>query len=202
MEHDNIIQLQMFNNIEVIGTKFTSPNKYGDFYWMSSHDVCTDSLYIFNDNEEHHETNIIGGGNAIMRQFNKHSRLNPPLSAGIPTGTLEDGGYKKFTPRVKKVIDDAIDEIIELIKIHNYSKIYFSSELDGLIGTGIFNVDLKVVTYITNCIYKLSSKPIKIIKALPNDNFDYDFDFDDENKENNEKIEDENDDEDEEEVSV
>jgi hypothetical protein len=192
----------MFNNIEVIGTKFTSPNKYGDFYWMSSHDVCTNSLYIFNDNEEHHDTNIIGGGNAIMRQFNKHSKLNPPLSAGIPTGTLKNGGYIKFTPRVKKIIDDAIDEIIELIKTHNYSTIYFSSELDGLIGTGIFNVDLKVVTYITNCIYKLSSKPIKIIKVLPNNNFDCDFDFDDEEENNDENEEiDENDDE-EEEVSV
>ncbi len=182
----------MFNEIEVIGTKFTSPNKYGDFYWMSSQNEYANSLYIFNDNEEHHNTCMIGGGNAIMRQFNKYSKLNQPMSAGIPTGTLEDGGYSQFTPRVKKIIDDAIDEIIELIKIHNYSTIYFSSELNGLLGTGIFTVNLKVITYITNCIYKLSSKPIKIVKSLPNNNFDYDFNFDDGNT-----VEDEDEDEDE-----
>jgi len=40
---------------------------------------------------------------------------------------LNSGGYDKFTPEVKKIIDDAFEEIVELIKTNNYSIIYLSS---------------------------------------------------------------------------
>ncbi len=155
-------------DIEVIGIKFTSRNQYGDFYWMCSQNKYHSSLFIFNDNEEYHNTNMRGAGNAIMRTFNKHSKLEIPFSAGIPTGTLGEGGYQKFTPEIKKVIDDSINEIIELIKIYKYKTIYFSAEPDGKLGTSIFAVNPKVINYITNRIYKLSSNPVKIIKLLPN----------------------------------
>ena len=62
-----------------------------------------------------------------MRMFNKHSTLTVPLSTWIPTGMLNSGGYDKFTPEVKKIIDDAFEEIVELIKTNNYSIIYLSS---------------------------------------------------------------------------
>ena len=166
-------------DIQLIGIKFSSRNKYGDFLWMSQQNKYSNSLFIFNDNEEHHNTSFSGGGNAIMRMFNKYSTLNIPLSAGIPTGTLHSGGYGKFTPEVKKTIDDAFEEIVELIKIYNYHTIYFSSELDGKLGTSIFNVNLKVIDYITLKIYKLSSNPIQIVKLLSNDVYDEEFNFTD-----------------------
>jgi hypothetical protein len=34
---------------------------------MCNNSVYNDSLFIFNDNEEEHNTNSIGGGNAIIR---------------------------------------------------------------------------------------------------------------------------------------
>jgi repressor of nif and glnA expression len=166
-------------DIEVIGIKFTSRNQYGDFYWMCSQNKYNGSLFIFNDNEEYHKTNKRGAGNAIMRIFNKYAQLEIPLSAGIPTGTLREGGYKKFTPEIKKVIDDSIDEIIELIEIFKYKTIYFSAELDGKLGISIFAVNPKVINYITNRIYKLSSNPVKIIKLLSNDNFEDEYEDED-----------------------
>lgn len=171
-------------DIQIIGIKFSSRNQYGDFLWMCPQNKYANSLFIFNDNEEHHNTSFSGGGNASMRIFNKHSILNIPLSAGIPTGTISSGGYDKFTPEVKKTIDNAFKEIIELIKIHNYSTIYFSSELDGKLGTGIFTVNQKVIEYITSRIYKLSYKPIQIVKTMSNNTFDYLFGGDDDDYDN------------------
>ena len=166
-------------DIQIIGIKFSSRNQYGDFFYMSQQNKYSNSLFIFNDNEEHHNTSFSGGGNAIMRMFNKYSTLNVPLSAGIPTGTIGSGGYDKFTPQAKKTIDYAFEEIIELIKIHNYSTIYFSSELNGKLGTGIFTVSPKVIEYITSRIYKLSFRPIQIVKMFLNNTFDDEFNFTD-----------------------
>ena len=55
-------------------------------------------LFIFNDNVEYHMSNRKGAGNAIIRQYNKHSQrcigsesysnLEKPMSAGISTGTI------------------------------------------------------------------------------------------------------------------
>lgn len=159
-------------NIQIIGIKFMSTNKYGDFYWMSQQKEYDNSLFIFNDNEEYHNTNKKGAGNAIMRKFNKYSNNNPPKSAGIPTGTLANGGYNKFTPEVKKIIDDSFEEIVELIETYDYNTIYFSSEPNGILGTSIFNVNPKITKYITNKIYNLSINPIKIVKLLQNDFYD------------------------------
>jgi hypothetical protein len=165
-------------DIEVIGVKFISRNQYGDFFWMCQQNKYSNSLYIFNDNEEYHDTDRRGAGNALMRSFNRHSNYEIPFSAGIPTGTLGEGKYQKFTPEIKKVIDDSIDEIIELIRIYKYKTIYFSAELDGKLGTSIFAVNPKVINYITNRIYGLTKNPVKIIKLLSNNNFEEDFEFD------------------------
>lgn len=163
-------------DIDIIGIKFTSRNQYGDFYWMNKqNDKYSGSLFIFNDNEEYHCTCLSGAGNAIMRQFNKYSNHDPPQSAGIPTGTLKTGGYDKFTPKVKKIIDDSFYEIIELITKYKYHTIYFSSELDGKLGTSLFEVNPKVIEYITNRIYKLTNNPIRIVKVLSNDHFEDGF---------------------------
>ena len=96
---------------------------------------------------------------------------------------MGSGGYTHFIPKVKKTIDDSFDEIIELINKYKYHTIYFSAELDGSLGTSIFRVNPKVISYITNKIYNLSSKPVKIIKLLSNDKFDLDYEFD--NNDNN-----------------
>jgi hypothetical protein len=169
-------------DIQIYGVKFSKRNQFGDFYWMCNLEEYSDSLFIFNDNEEYHETSRGGAGNAIMRTFNKYSKLTVPKSAGIPTGTLTYGGYDVFDEHVKNTIDNSIQEIEELINKYEYKKIYYSSEPDGLLGTSIFEVNKKVIAYITWKIHQLSTKQVQIIK-FANTHFanNYDFNvFDDE----------------------
>lgn len=166
-------------NIQLIGVKFVKPNQFGDFEWMCHDEKYSDALFIFNDNEEYHDTCKGGAGNAVMRRYNKYSKLSKPKSAGIPTGTLEYGGYQSLNKHSVQQIDSAIEEIINLIKLHNYKQIFYSSEIDGKLGTSIFNVEDKVVRYITHKLFSLTINPIQIIKSLPNYFFEDDFDIDD-----------------------
>jgi len=168
-------------DIQIFGTKFIKPNQFGDFNWMCHQNNYSNTLFIFNDNEEYHKTCKTGAGNAIMRRYNKYSKIIKPKSAGIPTGTLKNGGYTKLSTKIKFQIDNAFNEIISLINIHKYDQLYYSSELDGKIGTSLFVVNDIVLRYITHKIYNLSINPIciKIIKIQPNDLYDDEFNIED-----------------------
>ena len=146
-------------NIQIYGTKFIKQGQIGDFEWMIQQPKYKNSLFIFNDNEEHHSTVRKGGGNAVIRPFNKYNQnLEKTLSAGIPTGTMTRGGYDFLTTDAQKKIDVSVDEIIELIKTYNYDAIYYSVCSNNKLGTGIFKVDKSVIDYIDNKIQSLSTK--------------------------------------------
>lgn len=161
----------MNNKVQVIGIKYNRNGIFGDFKWMCAREEYENSLFLFNDNEEYHYTCRSGAGNAIMRRYNKHSDLDIPISAGIPTGTLARGGYSKLTTRTKTCIDDAFKEIDELLSKYKYSRIYYSAETDGLLGTSIFRVDPDVIKYISVKIFNLSDYPVQIIKTMGLDYF-------------------------------
>lgn len=172
------------SDIQVIGVKYVKSNCFGDFEYMYKLEEFTDSLFIFNDNEEYHDTCRCGIGNAVMRRYNKYSKLEIPRSAGIPTGTLELGGYKKLDKHTQTQIDNSINEIKELIKIYKYKRIFFSSNFDGKLGTSIFEVNTNVLLYITNQIYSLSTLPVQIIYSIPKDYWYDKINFNQENEEN------------------
>ena len=145
--------------IEIIGTVYTSKVKYGDFEYMINSGKFKNSLFIFNDNELLHETCLEGKGNAIIRKYNIFSYLNKPHSAGIVTGKkpIKNGGYKKFDTETKKKIDSCITEIKILLEKNIYERIFYSAEEEnGLIGTSIFKVNIDVLNYITQEIWKLN----------------------------------------------
>jgi hypothetical protein len=141
--------------VKVIGSIYNGNNTVGDFNWMIKQSIYKDCLFIFNDNIEYHLTNKKGGGNAIIRQFNRFSSLAKPMSAGIPTGTLAFGGFTKLDEEVKTIIDGSINEIKELIEKYNFDTVYFSQDSSGKLGTSIFKVNQDVIDYITDQIYKL-----------------------------------------------
>ena len=146
-------------NIQIYGTKFIGRGIIGDFEWMIQQPSYANSLFIFNDNEEHHMSMRRGAGNAVIRPYNKYNtKLEKPLSAGIPTGTMARGGYEFLTSDVEKTINASIDEIIELIKTHKYDAIYYSVGSNNKLGTGLFKVDKSVIDYIDNKIQSLSTK--------------------------------------------
>jgi hypothetical protein len=141
--------------IQIIPSVFRGPRKEGDFLYMIKSGNYEDALFIFNDNEMDHRTPKIGGGNAVIRQFNKYSRLEKPRSAGIPTGSF--GGYSKLDADAKSVIDAAINDIRELLAIHGYQRVYFSADLSGKLGTSIFQIGDDVRDYITEQIMNLGN---------------------------------------------
>ena len=141
--------------VNVIGTVYEGNNKLGDFNWMIKQAEFKNCLFIFNDNVEHHGSNRKGGGNAIIRQYNKHSNLDKPMSAGIPTGTLLNGGFTELSEEVKTLIDDCIIGIKELIEKYKYETVYFSADKNGKLGTSIFKVNKDVINYITEKIMML-----------------------------------------------
>lgn len=154
-------------DLQILGVQYAKPDEFGDFSWMCEQDDFKDALFIFNDNENHHFTDVEGGGNAIMRKYNKYSQLAVPRSAGIPTGCLGEfhcGGYDELNTHVKKQIDDAIQEIKQLIHLHHYPLIIFSCDKNGFLGTGIFKVDPDVLKYITQQIYSLTINPVQNIR--------------------------------------
>jgi hypothetical protein len=141
--------------VKIIGSIYTGNNTVGDFNWMIKQSDYTNCLFIFNDNIEHHLTNKKGGGNAIIRQYNKFSSLDKPRSAGIPTGTLKNGGFTILDEEVKVIIDNSISVIKDLIQKYKFDTVYFSQDSSGKLGTSIFKVNQDVIDYITEQIYKL-----------------------------------------------
>ena len=114
--------------------------------------------YSYN-NEESRCTCIRGGGNASIRSYNKFNKSNSkPRSAGILTGTLHGGGYSELNSHSKLIIDESIQIIMELIQKYDYKRLYYSSDVDGLIGKSIFEVDESVRKYITKCLVELSKE--------------------------------------------
>ena len=138
--------------LAVIPIKFKNPHEFGDFNFMIKLEEYNDALFIFNDNIEEHTESKRGGGNAVIRPYNKYGVFKDyPRSAGIPTGSYKDKGFKELNENNKKFIDSAFEEIYDLIKTHKYKRIFYSGSKDSdLIGTSIFDVDTEVLEYITN----------------------------------------------------
>jgi hypothetical protein len=139
--------------MQIIPSVFTGLNKEGDFNFMIKSGNYERTLFLFNDNTEEHFTNRKGGGNAIIRPFNRYSN-GKIYSAGIITGNrFNGGGFKTLNHDAKFHIDSCFLEIENLLRTGNYDNIYYSAELDGLIGTSIFVVSRDVREYITTKIW-------------------------------------------------
>jgi hypothetical protein len=147
--------------IQIYGIKYIKPNQLGDFNWMCKQPEYSNTLFIFNDNEEYHNSDRKGHGNAVVRCYNKYnSNLKKPKSAGIPTGTLSSGGYQELNSDVINIVTGSIKEIKELLQFHSYDSICYSVSLEKKLGTGIFNVNDKVINYIDEQIKSLSILPV------------------------------------------
>ena len=143
----------MTKSFEVIASVFDKPGMEGDFFWMSRQAEHEKTLFIFNDNEEQFRAFVkgersgitAGGGNAGIRPLRG---LKPPRAAGVPTGS-RGGGYSRFDESTKKVIDESLSVIQELLNSGDYERMIFSKdESSPSLGTGIFLVAEDVKKYI------------------------------------------------------
>ncbi len=161
----NITNVTNTLNIPLYGTIYSGPNKLGDFNWMCKQQLYSNVLFIFNDNEEFHNTCREGRGNAIMRKYNKfNEKISKPISAGIPTGTLTNGGYQKLDKHVISIVFEAVNEIKDIVTKYKYDGIFYSVAPNGKLGTGLFDVCPEVIDYIDTEIKKLSNHPVQILK--------------------------------------
>jgi len=162
-------------DVQIIGTIFSGIGNYGDFDKMIKSGKHNDAIFIYNDNEEeyYNKSSRKGAGNAIIRKYNQFSKYSDnPMSVGIPTGTLEFGGYTNLNDENKIIIDDCILNLIKIIKTYKKTKIFYSAKNHtGILGTGIFKVSEDVLKYITNQIFNLTSKEILVIKSIKNNSF-------------------------------
>ena len=140
--------------IKVTRSIFKSSGCLGDYLWMSNHPEFAQALFVFNDNQEQFDAFVAGkpsgftagGGNAAIRPLRK---LSPPRAAGVPTGTLRDGGYVALDESTKAKIDEALAVIEALLKTGDYDQVVIPTSKDGnTLGTGIFDVAPEVRDYI------------------------------------------------------
>jgi hypothetical protein len=158
-------------NIQLIGTKFHDREIKGDFNYMIKCDMQLENdpltLYIYNDNTESYYSRSYktGAGNAIIRQYNKFNpNMQRPFSAGIPTGSLKNGGFQELNEESVKVINGSINLIKKIIMDYSIKTIYYSTNSEsGLLGKSLFDVDNEVLIYITDKLKKLTTNPIIIL---------------------------------------
>lgn len=153
--------------IEVIKSSFRGENKEGDFAWMIRQPHHQGTLFIFNDNEGEFYTHLNGGqhrcggggGNAKIRPF----QCQPsPQAIGIPTGTYDSGphykGYSSLDDHVRKVLEDAFQQIESLLKTGRYSAIAFSWSDETKLGGEIFKTAQPVRDFIVEQIFLTAEK--------------------------------------------
>jgi hypothetical protein len=145
----------------VIASHFSDKGEEGDFGWMITRPEYADALFIFNDNEQQFRAFVEdrspgtagcrdGGGNAAIRHYRC---VDPPRAAGIPTGP----GYLELTDAVRRVIDEALDVVKDLLASGGYQRLFYSAgKSDEELGTSIFDVGDDVKRYIVAELRKLA----------------------------------------------
>ena len=167
----NFVLTDPVDPIELIGVQFSGPGKHGDFSWMIQQDKYKNALFIYNENEEQFKNKSCskGSGNAGVRPYRKQCTRNP-RSSGIPTGRRVSknipGVYQSYgydlLENSKPIIDEALNDIRELLKTGKYHKVYFSADKFGKLGSATFNPSEDVINYITTNL-------IAIVKSMPRD---------------------------------
>jgi hypothetical protein len=119
--------------ISIVPVKYDRHNPQTDFSNMiKDAENNKKSLYLFNDNSEHHYIGHYGGsGNAFLRLNNWHSKyaksVGKPLSAGISTGYQMGDAFEFLDEEVKNIIDRDFNDIYYILnKYPEIDTIYYS----------------------------------------------------------------------------
>ena len=143
----------MTKSFAVVTSIYSELGRDGDFAWMSRQAEHEKTLFIFNDNEEQFRAFVrgerfgikAGGGNAAIRPLRG---LKPPRAAGVPTGS-QGNGYVRLDDSTKKVINESLAVIQELLNSGDYERMIFSKDkFSPTLGTGLFLVAEDVKKYI------------------------------------------------------
>ena len=153
----------MTKPFEVVASVYNGSGRDGDFAWMSRQSEHDKTLFVFNDNEEQFRAFVRGdssgfsegGGNAKIRPLR---RLKPPRAAGVPTGS-HGQGYSDLDDATKKVINESLAVIQELLNSGDYQRMIFSKDESApTLGTGLFDVADKVKKYIYEALVSMAPR--------------------------------------------
>ena len=153
----------MTKSFEIVTSIYSDLGRDGDFAWMSRQAEHEKTLFIFNDNEEQFRAFVrgerfgieAGGGNAAIRPLRG---LKPPRAAGVPTGS-RGNGYVRLDDSTKKVINESLAVIQELLNTGRYERLIFSKDKSSpTLGTGIFLVAEDVKKYLYDALMVLRPK--------------------------------------------
>jgi len=139
------------------GIVYKNKNEYGDFSWMINTGDYNNVLFIFDDNSEDYETDIIRNDSSIIRQYNKFGKYENVHSAGILMGDFYKNGFTTLNIKNKEIIDISIESIRDLIIEYKYTELYFHSDEYGFIKSDSYYLDNNIINYISNQLFFLSS---------------------------------------------
>jgi len=156
--------------MKVTGTPFVQHGEEGDFKWMRQQDKYRNTLFLFNENvvDSYNDQPLAGAGSAAIRPYT-HRFKEKPRAAGIPTGwSVASRGFTTFDFLTKKIIDWSLERIRTIL--HNdpeIDQIIFSCSSDDptRIGTSIFQLPEKIVSYISDGIAALANDSGDDIKS-------------------------------------
>lgn len=143
--------------VDVLKSRFTGPNREGDFTWMINQPEHARTLFVFNDNEEEFYAHLrggvhtcsAGGGNAAVRPWQCQTE---PHAVGVPTGSYTSGphylGYSVLDDHVRAAITDAITQIDELLATGRFDTLAFSWDDDTKLGGRIFTTSQDIRDHI------------------------------------------------------
>lgn len=152
--------------ISLIPSVFTEVGQPGDFEWeINTQYRGKTALYIFNDNVADHCSSHPGGGNAVIRPWNRYgfgACTGKAVAAGVSTGmSARQGGFQKLTEDVRRIIDADLMEICDLLATGEYAELVYSANpgKPELLGTGIFKVCKDVKYYIVSKLCEFAVVP-------------------------------------------
>lgn len=156
--------------MKVVGVLFVQAGEEGDFKWMRMQYKYRNTLFLFNENvvDSYSDKPLAGAGSAAIRPYT-HRFVDKPRAAGIPTGwSVASRGFTTFDFLTKKIIDWSFERIRTIL--HNDTEIdqiifSCSSGDPTRIGTSIFQLPEKIVSYISDGIAALADESSDDIKS-------------------------------------
>lgn len=150
--------------VAVEGVLFAGKGQLGDYKWMAKQPEYDDALFIVTENviDSMSASADDGGGTAAIRHLTwLHCKSGEaPRAAGIPTGfSVPCGGFTIMDDTVRAYIDLALERLVLILNTYPHLKrvIYSADKDDPMrLGSGIFNPDPSVTTYISEKLHSLA----------------------------------------------
>ena len=141
---------------------YNSVTKEGCFKTMLDRNETDNAIIIYNENVIDYldwDDDTAGAGSAKIRPYAwPYNQDKQPRVVGLPTGfSSASKGFRELDRDTKEAIDSALQRLIVFCRQYHIEQIIYSADEkdEKLLGTGIFEVDNKVLIYISSMLWKI-----------------------------------------------